>query len=204
MIEIIKSVQPHTKETSMKLIQNAIAVAAILTLGSSVRAADTYTIDPAHTSVGFTITHMMISEVTGRFDDTAGQITLDNGAVTGAKATIQVASVDTAQPKRDGHLKTPDFFDAEKYPTITFEGTKIEKDGDKTVMVGNFTMHGVTKEIRLPFTLKGPVANMGGKGQRLAVLSEITISRKDYGMDKMAPAVGDEVKIKISSEAVKN
>ena len=185
----------------MNYIRNTILTLAGIAVACGVRAADTYKLDGAHTTVGFTITHLMISEVSGRFDDVTGEITLDHDVVTGANATIQVKSIDTANSKRDAHLRTPDFFDAEKFPTITFVGEKVEKDGDKTVMVGKFTLHGVTKEIRLPFTLKGPIT-MQGK-ERIGVVGELTISRKDYGMDKMAPMVGDEVKINISTEAVK-
>jgi len=185
----------------MKFIRNTLLTLAGLSIALGVRAADTYKLDGAHTTVSFTIGHLLISEVGGRFNDVSGAITFDKDAVTGAKATIQTKSVDTANSKRDDHLRNPDFFDAEKYPTITFESTKVEKDGDKTVMVGKFTMHGVTKDIRVPFTLKGPIKDKGK--DRLAVLAELTLHRKDYGMDKMIPAVGDEVKIKISTEAVK-
>jgi polyisoprenoid-binding protein YceI len=182
-----------------RIIHMAVMVGLIST---SVLALDTYKLDPAHTSVGFTITHLLISEVSGRFNDVAGEITLDKDAVTAAKATIQVKSVDTGNAKRDGHLRTPDFFDAAKFPTMTFEGTKVEKDGDKTVIVGKFTLHGVTKEIRLPFVLKGPIKDPQGAA-RIAVLAEFKLSRKDYDMGGMTPAVGDEVKINISTEAVK-
>jgi polyisoprenoid-binding protein YceI len=186
----------------MKFFRNALLTLATFVFALNVRAADTYKLDGAHTTVSFTISHLLISEVGGRFNDVAGEVTLDKDAVTGAKATIQVKSVDTGNSKRDDHLRTPDFFDAAQFPTITFEGTKVEKDGDKTVMTAKFTMHGVTKEIKIPFTLKGPIKDMKGSS-RLAVLAELTLSRKDYGMEKMTPAVGDEVKIKISSEAVK-
>ena len=173
-----------------------------LVTASAALAADTYKLDPAHTSVGFTISHLVISEVSGRFNDVAGEVTLDDGAVTGAKATIQAKSVDTNIAKRDDHLRGPDFFDAAQFPTITFESTKIEMVGDKTIMTGKFTMHGVTKEITLPFKLKGPIKDPWGN-QRLAVTAETEINRTDYGMTGMVPAVGAEVKIRISAEAIK-
>jgi polyisoprenoid-binding protein YceI len=183
----------------MKTMGIVVAVLVSGLIGDDVRAADTYKLDPAHTSAGFTISHLVISEVSGRFDDVAGEITLDNDAVTGAKATIQTKSVDTGNSKRDDHLRSKDFFEVEKYPTITFEGTKVEKDDDKAVMVGKFTMHGVTKEIRLPFTIKGPIKDPWGN-TRLAVTAEISLNRTDYGM-KSFPGVGDEVKIHLSTEA---
>jgi polyisoprenoid-binding protein YceI len=177
------------------------SVVAVLLSVTAARAADTFKIDPAHTSVGFSISHLIISEVNGRFDDVAGDVTLDKDAVTAAKATIQVKSIDTNIKKRDDHLRSPDFFDVEKFPTITFVGEKVEKDGDKTVLVGKFTMHGVTKEIQLPFVVKGPIKDPWG-GTRLAVKAETTINRTDYGMKTMT-GVGDEVKVLITAEATK-
>src|SRR5438552_7502988 len=157
-----------------KFIRSVVA----LLLGVAVaRAADTFKIDPAHTGVGFTISHLVISEVNGRFDDVAGEITIDKDALAGAKATIQTKSIDTNIKKRDDHLRSPDFFDAEKHPTITFESTKVEKDQ----ITGNFTIHGVTKEITFPFKLKGPIKDPWGN-MRVAVRAETTINRIDYGM----------------------
>lgn len=175
----------------------AFCSAALLFAAITARAADTYKLDGAHTSVGFTISHLVISEVSGRFNDVAGEVTLDKDALTGAKATIQTKSVDTSIGKRDEHLRSPDFFEVEKFPTITFESTKVEKGQ----ITGKFTMHGVTKEITLPFTLKGPIQDPWGK-TRLAVTAETTINRTDYGMKTMT-GVGDEVKIRIATEAVK-
>jgi polyisoprenoid-binding protein YceI len=179
----------------MKFILSAVAI--LVGLVTATRGADTYKIDPAHTSVGFTISHLVISEVNGRFDDVTGEITIDKDALTGAQATIQTKSIDTAIKKRDEHLRSPDFFDAEKYPTITFESVQVEKDA----LVGKFTMHGVTKNIRLPYVLKGPIKDPWGN-QRLAVTAEVTLNRTDYGM-KSTTGVGDDVKIKIVVEATK-
>jgi polyisoprenoid-binding protein YceI len=185
---------------TMTIIRNALLTLTVLSTALGVRAADTYKIDPAHTSVSFTISHLVISEVAGRFNEVAGEITLDDGALTGAKATIQTKSIDTQVAKRDDHLRTADFFDAEKYPTITFESTKVTKDGDKTIVTGKFTMHGTTKEIQLPVTVKGPIKDQRGNS-RVGVLAETTIDRTDFGM-KSTTGVGDEVKIRISTEAV--
>ena len=163
--------------------------------------ADNYKIDPAHTSVGFTISHLVISEVEGRFNDVTGTVTVEDDKVTGAKATIQAKSVDTKIEKRDNHLRSPDFFDVEKYPTVTFESTKVEKEGDKTMITGKFTMHGVTKEIRFPFVAKGPIKDPWGN-TRIGIVAETSLNRTEYGM-KSFPGVGDEVKIKLSAEAIK-
>jgi len=181
----------------MRFIRSAVVMLAGLAVATGVRAADTYKLDPAHTSVGFSITHLVISEVNGRFNEVAGEVTLDSDALTAAKATIPVKSVDTGIGKRDDHLRGADFFDAEKFPTITFESTKVEK----SQIAGKFTMHGVTKEITMPFVLKGPIKDPWGN-TRLAVTAEITINRTDYGMKSMT-GVGDEVRIKIVAEATK-
>ncbi len=185
------------RATIMKRIAIAVAVCISGLIGSGVLAADTYKLDPAHTSVGFSISHLVISEVSGRFNDVAGEVTIDKDALASATATIQVKNVDTGVAKRDNHLRSPDFFDAEKYSTITFESTKVEKNQ----ITGKFTMHGVTKEITFPFVLKGPIQDPWG-GSRLAVTAETTINRTDYGM-KPFHGVGDEVKIKIVAEAAK-
>jgi polyisoprenoid-binding protein YceI len=178
----------------MKFITTALLV---LVVATGARAADTYKIDPAHTSVGFTISHLVISEVNGRFDDVAGEITVDSNTLVSATATIQTKSIDTAIKKRDDDLRSPAFFDAEKFPTITFESTKVEKNQ----ITGKFTLHGVTKEITFPFKLKGPIKDPWGN-QRLAVTAETEINRIDYGM-KPVTGVGDDVTIRISVEATK-
>ena len=183
----------------MKRVAVALFVSALV--ASATLAADAYKIDPAHTSVGFTITHLVISEVEGRFNDVAGEVTVEDGKVTGARATIQAKSIDTKIEKRDNHLRSPDFFDVEKYPTVTFESTKVDKDGDKTVIAGKLTMHGVTKEIRYPFVAKGPIKDPWGN-TRIGLVAELSLNRTEYGM-KSFPGVGDEVKIKLSAEAVK-
>ena len=116
---------------------------------SHATAADNYKIDPAHSSVGFSVRHMGVSNVKGHFDEFAGSLVLDNGSIQEASATIQVKSVNTGIERRDNHLRTADFFEAAKYPEITFKTKKVEKSGDQTVLIGDFTMRGVTKELRL-------------------------------------------------------
>jgi polyisoprenoid-binding protein YceI len=170
---------------------------AFLAVSCCARAADTYKLDPAHTSVGFAIAHLVISEVEGRFNDVTGEVTLEKDALTGAKATIQVKSIDTKVEKRDNHLRTADFFDAEQYPTITFESTKVEKDK----ITGKFTMHGVTKEITFPYTLRGPIKDPWGN-MRVGIVAETALDRTEYGMKSMM-GVGDQVKIKLGAEAIK-
>jgi polyisoprenoid-binding protein YceI len=187
-----------------------LGVAATL-IGTIVQALDTYKIDPAHSSVNFTIEHMLVNTVHGRFRQFEGSITVDpdNGdALKGATGTIQAKSIDTDIERRDTHLRSPDFFDVEKFPTITFESTEVKKDGNSQVLVGKFTMHGVTKEVSLPFTLKGPIK--GPMGNTIVGLEiNAKLNRKDYGLtyNKVIETgglmVGEDVTIQINGEFVK-
>ncbi len=182
------------------------AISALI--ASTALALDTYKIDPAHSSVNFTIDHMVVNTVHGRFRQFEGAITVDpdhNNALTAASGTIQAKSIDTDIERRDDHLRSPDFFDAEKFPTITFESSEVKKDGNNMVLVGKFTMHGVTKDVSLPFTVKGPIKSpMGGMVMGLEINAKI--NRKDYGLtwNKVIEAggvmVGDEVTIQINAE----
>ena len=183
-------------------VQALFIFAALLTT-SVVFAADTYTIDPAHTSFAFMVKHMMISNVPGEFDKFSGQITYNPADLANAKAniTIDVASINTRIAKRDAHLKSPDFFDAAKYPTITFVSTSFTA----TAITGNLTMKGVTKEVTIPVTISGPVDEMGH--QAIGITGSVTINRQDYGMnwnktlDQGGVAVSNDVLITISIEA---
>ena len=184
-----------------------LTTAAFLAL-SNATAADNYKIDPAHTSVGFSVRHMGVSNVKGHFDDFAGSVVLDNGSIQEATATIQVKSVNTGIEKRDNHLRTADFFEATKYPEISFKTKKVEKSGDETILIGDFTMRGVTKELRLPVTVSGPIKDPQGN-TRIGLEAKATVNRKDYGMKFNAVMetgglmVGDDVTIEINAEAVK-
>ena len=183
--------------------------AATFLLLSHANAADNYKIDPAHTSVGFSVRHMGVSNVKGHFDEFAGSVVLDNGSIKEATATIQVKSVNTGIEKRDNHLRTADFFEAAKYPEITFKSKRVEKSGDQTVLIGDFTMRGVTKELRVPVTVSGPIKDPQGNS-RIGLEAKTTVNRKDYGMKFNAVMetggvmVGEEVTIEINAEAVKS
>jgi polyisoprenoid-binding protein YceI len=184
------------------------ALAAVLLLAPALNAADTYKIDPAHTSLYFSVRHLGLSNVKGHFDDFDGSVTLDKNAIVAANASIQAKSINTGVVPRDNHLRTPDFFDAADYPAITFKTKAVEKSGDHYILVADFTMRGVTKELRLPVTLRGPAADPWGK-TRIGLESHLTLNRKDYGINYSAalptgvPAVADEVAIEINAEAVK-
>jgi polyisoprenoid-binding protein YceI len=179
-------------------------------VSTSVLALDTYKVDPAHSSINFTIEHMVINTVHGRFNQFEGSLVVDpekNNALKEASATIQAKSIDTGISKRDDHLRSADFFGAEKFPTITFEGSEVKQEGNDQVLVGKFTMHGVTKEIALPFKLKGPISAMGGT--RLGFEVTTKLNRKDFGLtyNKVLEAgglmLGEEVAIQINAEFVK-
>ncbi len=180
-------------------------------IGTAAQALDTYKVDPAHSSVNFSIEHMVINTVHGRFRQFEGSITVDpdsGNALKGASGTIQAKSIDTDIERRDDHLRSPDFFDTEKFPTITFESTEIKKDGSDQVLVGKFTMHGVTKDVSLPFKLKGPIK--GPMGNTIVGFEvNAKLNRKDYGLtwNKAIEAgglmVGEDVTIQINAELVK-
>ena len=194
----------------MKL-QNAAGAWALAVLASAsvAHAQDSYTIDPVHTSIAFKVKHMMVSDVKGQFERFTGTIVLDpkNIEASSVDVTIETPSVSTNNEKRDGHLKSPDFFDVEKYPTITFKSKKVMKKGEQWVAVGDFTMRGVTKEIELPFTVTGPVT--AGTASIIGVSAATEINRQDYGvswnksLDAGGVVVSDKVRIELEVEAKK-
>ncbi len=171
----------------------------------------TWNLDPAHSHASFTVRHLVISNVRGEFQKFSGAVQLDEKDVSKStvEATLQAGSVDTGVPDRDKHLRSPDFFDAEKFPTITFRSTKVEKGGDgKLRVTGDLTMRGVTKPIVL--AVDGPTAEIKdpwGTARR-GLSASATINRKDWGLAwsktiEAGPVVGDEVKIEIEAELIK-
>jgi polyisoprenoid-binding protein YceI len=170
----------------------------------------TWVPDPAHTNVVFSIQHLGISIVRGRFDDFAGTIVADadHPEKSSVQFTIQTAGIDTSVKMRDDDLRSSHYFDAANYPTITFVSTKVDKGrhGDY-VAHGDLTIHGVTKHIALPFTINGPIHDPFG-GVRFGVLAHITLNRSDFGVGGQnilptgAPAIGNDVDVDISLEAV--
>ncbi len=193
----------------MKTLLAVTSLAAAMALNA--RAADVYKIDLAHTTVGFSVAHLVINEVKGRFKDIEGTVTLDDKSsnkLTGITGSIQAKSIDTGIEKRDDHLRGADFFAVDKFPTITFASKRIERRGAKNVVLGTFTMHGVSRDITIPVTIKGPIQDPWGK-TRIGLKANLTLDRKDYGLtwNKALEAggmmVGEEIEIEISAEAVK-
>ena len=177
---------------------------------SAAGATEVYDIDPMHSTVGFRVKHMGISTVPGRFAKFKGTVTLDKHESTAARVevVIEAASIDTGIEARDKHLKSPDFFDVEKYPEIKFVSAKIfpMKD-DKFVMEGSLTMHGVTKPVKLDVVFNGSAKDPWG-GTRAACSASGALNRKDFGLvwNKVLETggllVGEEVSIVLEIEGV--
>ena len=180
-------------------------------LASPVVAAETYTLDAAHSELGFNIGYFKLFKVHGAFAKFSGTINYDakDATKSSVDVTIDAASIDTRNDMRDHHLRTPDFFDVDKYPTATFKSTKVEaaKDGVLTV-TGDLTLHGVTKPVVLTATILGTVEDNMGREQ-LAFSATTTFNRFDYGIaydvkNKVGTArVSNEVEIVIQGEAFK-
>lgn len=185
----------------------AAGLCASLIASAATAATTTYSIDNTHSSVGFKVRHL-VSKSAGRFDKFSGTIVADQADLSKSSVdlTIDATSIDTDNENRDGHLKSPDFFDVEKYPTITFKSTKIEKAGEDAYHVtGDFTMHGVTKSITIPVTVLGFAGAAGGG--MAGFESTFKVNRKDYAiewnkaLDSGGFVLGDEVEVAITIEA---
>jgi polyisoprenoid-binding protein YceI len=174
---------------------------ALLLASVSAFAQTTWTVDKAHSKVGFTVKHMGVSEVDGDFNDFDGSVVSKADDFNGAEVTFtaKTASIDTDNDRRDGHLKSPDFFEAEKYPEITFKGTLV-KDGGKYKLKGDFTMHGVTKKVDFDVTYGGTMDT--GKGQKAGFKLTGKIDRKDYGLTWANKTPGGELVVSDTVEIV--
>lgn len=169
-----------------------------------------YNIDPSHSLIEFSVKHMMVTTVKGRFTKFQGDVEIDeaNPANSRVDVTIDTTSVSTGDANRDGHLRSADFFEPEKYPTITFHSTKVEPlSGEKYRVTGDFTMHGVTRELSFDITREGVTKNM--KGEALQAFSAtLSLSRKDFGLEWNVALesggwlVSDLVKISLEVEVV--
>ncbi len=186
--------------------------AAFLIMAPVFAIASTWNIDPEHTNVGFKVRHLMVSNVKGGFGKVSGVVNVDEKDITKSSTTVTIdtTSIDTGVAKRDAHLKSPDFLDVARYPTMTFVSTGVMKGtGGAFKLAGNLTLHGVTRPVVLQVEglsgeIKDPMGNI-----RRGASATTTINRKDYGLvwNKMLEAggvaVGDEVVINIEVEMVK-
>jgi len=190
-------------------MKRIITLLALVSIGAIGYAQSTWTIDQAHSKIGFNVTHMMVSEVEGNFKQFEGKVISKSDDFSGAQVefTAQVASVDTENERRDGHLRSDDFFSADKYPTITFKGT-ILKEGSKYKLVGKLTMREVTKDVAYDLTYGGSVNT--GRGMKAGFKFTGTLNRQEYGLkwaNKLESGefvVGDEVGINCKLELNKS
>jgi polyisoprenoid-binding protein YceI len=170
-----------------------------------------YAVDPAHTTVEFVVRHLMITKVRGRFAGVEGSIEMQPGSdlPSAISATVDAASIDTREAQRDAHLRSADFFEVEKYPTLSFHSERIDGTPDDFSIDGKLTIHGVTRDVRLAANFEGRVNDPWG-GIRVGYAAHGTINRKDFGLTWNAAletggvVVGDEVRIELNVEAVLN
>ena len=187
-----------------------VTASVLLLIVSSVARADQYTLDPSHQSIIFGISHLGYSYTYGRFNQVKGAFNWVNGnpAASNFQIAIATASIDSNDEARDKHLKSADFFNANQFPQITFVSTKIDAlqtpgpDGETHNVYGNFTMHGVTKQIVLPMKKLNEGTGPYGK-YRSGFFCQTIIKRSDFGMTTMIPNIGNEVALTISFEGIR-
>lgn len=188
-----------------------IVLGLLITAAASMSFAANYTLDPAHSEVGFSVRHLMISNVKGKFNKYDGKFVFDEktGKLSGVEVNIDPKSIDTNDDKRDEHLRSPDFFDTAKYSKITFKGDKVEsKDGKPVKITGTLTMRGVTKPVTLDIDYRGTITDPWGN-EKIGFGLTGKINRKDWGvswnkaLDKGGVTVGDDVAVNIEAEATK-
>jgi polyisoprenoid-binding protein YceI len=193
------------------MVKRVVTILSLMLLFTALSKAERWDIDVVHSTVGFTVRHMVVTKVHGRFSDFTGKIdfngkNIEKGAV---EMTVQVASLNTDNQKRDDHLKSPDFFDVEKFPTMTFKSKKIIKgEGNKFKLVGDLTIRGVSKEVTFDCEFNGVVTDPMGN-TRAGFSAQTKINRQDFNvkwnkkLDAGGLVVGDEVTINLEIEAVK-
>jgi polyisoprenoid-binding protein YceI len=183
----------------------SLAMSALITAAVAVGArAEDYAVDPAHSTAVFRVSHLGLSWTYGRFKDVSGSFSVDPQNPSGALfyLTARVGSIDTDNAKRNEHLASPDFFDAAQYPTVSFKSTSVKPVEGGYEVAGDLTLHGVSKPLTV--TLKGGRSAEFPKGvQRTGYVTEFTIKRSDFGMDKMVGAVGDKIIVELSFEGTK-
>lgn len=170
----------------------------------------TFELDPAHSHVGFSVRHMMVSKIRGRFTSFTGVVTVaDEPTLSSVDVTIDAASIDTRDETRDGHLRSPDFLDVETHPTITFRSTEVTRTGSGQFTArGELTVHGVTRTVDLDVTYEGVAQDPWGN-QRFGLTATTEVDREDFGLtwnqalETGGVLVGKAVTIEIEAEAVR-
>ena len=194
------------------MLQRALIIVGFISMIAiqPAMAQSTWDIDPAHSAAQFQVRHLMISNVRGEFGKISGKVTFDgkNYATVKAEAAIEVASINTREPKRDDHLRSADFFDAASYPKITFKSKRVEGvSGRKFTLVGDLTIRGTTKEVALRVEATPIVKGMGGE-TRIGAQATTKVNRQDFGvkwnrtLDGGGVVVGDEVQITLDLELI--
>ncbi|MGO9776947.1 MAG: YceI family protein [Terracidiphilus sp.] len=188
----------------LAILTGILALAATLAVAQT----STWTSDPNHSEVDFSIKHMSVSNVHGRIGKVAATLVRNEADITKSTvtATIDVSTIDTGVEQRDTHLKSPDFFDVAKFPTATFSSTSVAKSADGLTVTGNLTLHGVTKPVVLDVEGPGtPVEGMMDHKPHAGFTATTTLSRTAFGIGSKFPAaiVGDEVKLTIELEVIK-
>lgn len=176
--------------------------------GTTPLSAGTWSIDPVHSSIEFSVRHLMVSKVRGRFDNFSGAITVAEDGTVSVTAEIAVDSVDTGNDQRDAHIKSVDFFDSEKYSTATFTSTGVRANGEGYLLDGDLTLKGVTKPVTLELDFNGTNPGMG-HGEVAGFEASVVLNRKDFGIDIDLPletggtVVGETVTVTLAIEALK-
>jgi polyisoprenoid-binding protein YceI len=187
-----------------------LVLTAVLLIAPGRLPAEPWKIDAAHSAVEFSVRHMMVSNVKGRFSGLEGTIDFDGKDFSAARVQVAIPArtIDTANAKRDDHLRNPDFLDVAKFPDLTFRSTKVEPTGEKSFKIaGDRALHGVTKPVEIAAEYSGTIKDPAGK-VRAGFSGSTKIDRKEFGitwnktLDAGGVAVGDEVKISLEIEAV--
>lgn len=187
-----------------------LTIVMIAMFAMTASAADKYMVDQGHSTIEFGVKHMVVTTVKGVFKEYEGHATIDMEDPTKSSVEIKImtASVDTDHGDRDDHLRGDDFFSAEKYPEMHFVSSKVVKDGDDYVAHGKLTIRDVTKDVKIPFELNGPIEDPWGN-TRVGIEGKLKLNRKEYGLNfdntlaNGGMVVGDEVKIELNIEFVK-
>ena len=190
------------------MVKKLWMLSAAMFLGTNLSYAGTYEADKAHSSVNFSVTHLMVSRVNGAFDDLDAKITFDPADLAGSSvdAAVKAASINTKNADRDKHLKSADFFDAEKFPEITFKTSAITGSDKQYILEGELTLHGMTKKVSIPVTIAGPIKSPFGF-DAIGITGQFKLNRQDYGvswnktLDSGGVMVSDDVDVAVSIEA---
>ena len=170
--------------------------------------ARTWAIDPIHSSINFSVRHLMVGKIHGRFDQFSGAITVAEDGTPSVVAEVDVDSIDTGNEQREAHIKAADFFDVAQFPTATFLSTAVRADGDDYVLEGDFTLKGVTKPVTMTLVFNGLNPGMG-RGEVAGFEASVVLSRKDFGVGPELPldgggaVVGDKITVTLAIEALK-